>query len=242
MNKRDLIFYGVVTVILSVMFYQNIMLSRRLSDMEDRNIKTELALPDSFDYVFNRFKVYNSDVDTNTVLLFIKSVDYYDLNKKGILEMLVGQILLESNARHVYASNHANAGQVIRGTSGEVGISQIMPTTALHYLQRIAEDDYSLYDFGVSDYSFANNDDLTKEVKLNLTIKWLSRIENNFALWGLIMREGLESNGILEAFVIYNAGKGGLNRHISSNGTISNHKYLVGIKTTIKVSSEAIDV
>ena len=237
MNKKDLIFYGIVTVILSVMFYQNIMLSRRLSDMENKGNKPELVLPASFNYVFDRFKVYNNDVDTNAIILFIKSVDYYELNKKEIFDMLVGQILLESNAKHVYPSGQANAGQVIRGSSGAVGISQIMPTTALHYLQRIAEDDRILYDLGVSDYSFVNRNDLTKDVKLNMTIEWLSRIENNFALWGLIMRDGLKSNGVVEAFVIYNAGKGGLNRHISLNGTISGHKYLVGINNAIKVSS-----
>ena len=56
------------------------------------------------------------------------------------------------------------------------------------------------------------------------------------------MREGLDGNGVLEAFVIYNAGKGGLNRHISSNGTISNHKYLVGIEQIIRDYSEISEV
>ncbi len=237
MNKKDLIFYGIVTVILSVMFYQNIMLSRRLSDMENKVNKTELVLPASFNYVLNRFKMYNSDVDTNAIILFIKSVDYYELNKKDIFDMLVGQILLESNAKHVYPN-----GQVIRSTSGAVGISQIMPTTAFHYLQHIAEDDRILYDLGVSDYSFVNRNDLTKDVKLNMTIEWLSRIENNFALWGLIMRDGLKSNGVLEAFVIYNAGKGGLNRHLSLNGKLSEHKYILGIANKIRVPSESLNV
>jgi hypothetical protein len=81
------------------------MLSRRLSDMENKVNKTELVLPASFNYVLNRFKMYNSDVDTNAIILFIKSVDYYELNKKDIFDMLVGQILLESNAKHVYPND-----------------------------------------------------------------------------------------------------------------------------------------
>lgn len=238
MDKKNFIFYGVVVITLSIMFYQNIRLERRLSEME--NMRTEVGmvinLPDSFDYVTNKFKVYNDGVDTNTVVLFLNTVEYFSLNQKGILDMLIGQILLESKATHIYPVGHALAGEVVRGSSGEVGIAQIMPTTALAYLQKMDEDDYALYDLGATNYTFVNNSKLTNEVKLKMVIEWLSKIENNFALWGFIMREGLEHNGILEAFVIYNAGKGGLIRHLSSNGTIHEHKYLVGINKAIRTT------
>ena len=98
----------------------------------------------------------------------------------------------------------------------------------------MSDDDYSLYDLGVNDYSFVNDKSLSDETKQKKVITWLSRVENNFALWGFIMREGLEHNGMLEAFVIYNAGKGGMLRHISENETVSTHKYIVGIRKTIK--------
>jgi hypothetical protein len=141
---------------------------------------------------------------------------------------------LESKATHIYPKGHALAGSVVRGSSGEVGICQIMPSTALNYLKKMSEDDYSLYDIGANDYSFVNDKSLSDNAKEKKIIEWLSRVENNFALWGFIMREGLEHNGMLEAFVIYNAGKGGMLRHISENETVSTHKYIVGIRKTIK--------
>ena len=241
MNKKDFIFYGVVTVILAIMFYQNVRMESRLSDMEERNkmTTTKVALPDSFDYVMNRFKLYNENIDTNTVVLFIKSIDYYSLNRKGVFDLLVGQILLESKATHIYPKGHALAGSVVRGSSGEVGICQIMPSTALNYLKKMSDDDYSLYDIGANDYSFVNDKSLSDEVKQKKVIAWLSRIENNFALWGFIMHEGLEHNGMLEAFVIYNAGKGGMMKHRSS-GAVSQHKYIVGIRKTVKYLNDIL--
>jgi hypothetical protein len=240
MNNKDFIFYGIVIFILGIMLYQNIQISSRLSDIENRDRATKVATPDSFNYVMDRFKLYNENTDTNTVLLFIKSVDYYSLNKKDVFDLLVGQIILESRAIHTYPKGHALAGSVIMGVSGSVGICQIMPSTGLNYLENMSDDDYSLYDLGVSDYSFVNDKSLSKEAKLNMVIKWLSRIENNFALWGFIMHEGLKHNGTLEAFVIYNAGKGGMLGYISENKTICSHKYIVGIRKTIKYLNDII--
>ena len=245
MNKKDLIFYGVTLLVMLMMFFQLIRVNDRLTDLENRNhvsiSQPQVLLPDSFDYVMNRFKVYNPDIDTNTIVLFINTVDYYGLRKVDLFDMLIGQVLLESRATQFYGGNHSKKGEVVRGTSGEVGITQIMPTTALYYLSRVVKDDYELYDLGASDFSFVYNDSLTNEIKLNMVITWLSRVENNFALWGYIMREGLENNDLLSAFVIYNAGKGGMIKYLSSNGTLLDHKYVLGIENTIRRSSNAVD-
>jgi hypothetical protein len=245
MSKRDLIFYSVVSIVLLMMFYQNTRIHTRLSNLEARsyvvNNIPEVQLPDSFDYVINRFRVYNPNIDTNTVISFINTIDHYGLRQGKIFDMLIGQILLESRAMQYYDDSHPNRGKVIRGTSGEVGITQIMPTTALFYLDKVIKDDYELYDLGASDFSFVKDSLLTNEDKLNKVIKWLSKTENNFALWGYIMREGLENNDMLSAFVIYNAGKGGMIKYITSNGTLANHKYLIGIEDRIRYSSGAID-
>lgn len=228
-----------------MMFFQLIRINDRLTDLENRSYvsitQPQVLLPDSFNYVMKRFKVFNPDIDTNTVVLFINTVDYYGLRKGDLFDMLIGQVLLESRAMQFYSNNGTKKGEVVRGTSGEVGITQIMPSTALYYLSKVVKDDYELYDLGASDFSFVYDDSLTKEIKLNMVITWLSRIENNFALWGYIMREGLESNDMLSAFVIYNAGKGGMIKHLSSNGTLLDHKYVLGIENTIRQSSNAVD-
>ena len=51
----------------------------------------------------------------------------------------------------------------------------------------------------------------------------------------------LENNDLLSAFVIYNAGKGGMIKYLSSNGTLLDHKYVLGIENTIRQSSNAVD-
>lgn len=245
MNKKDFIFYGVVLLVMSMMFFQLIRINDKLNDLERRSYvsisQPEVLLPDSFNYVMNRFKVFNPEIDTNTVVLFINTIDHYGLRRGELFDMLIGQVLLESRAMQFYGDNHPKKGEVVRGTSGEVGITQIMPSTALYYLSKVIKDDYELYDLGASDFSFVNDESLSKEVKLTMVITWLSRIDNNFALWGYIMRESLENNDMLSAFVIYNAGKGGMNKFLSSNGSLSDHKYLVGIENTIRVSSSAVD-
>jgi hypothetical protein len=247
MDKKTIITFGVLTIVVIVLFYQNIKLSDRIENLEKINIvgsiepNDGLMLPDSFDYVYNRFEIYNPEIDTETVVLFLNSIDHFNLRDELVFELLVGQIILESQAKQFYTSENDKYGEVIRGTSGEVGIAQIMPTTAIHYLEKVVKNNNELYELGVTDYSFVFNDKLSKEKKYDLAVKWLTNINNNLVLWGFIMRDNLRDNGVLESFVAYNAGKGGLKLFLSDFNHPSNHKYVKAIKDTLDYISERLD-
>ena len=247
MDKKTIITFGVLTIVVIVLFYQNIKLSDRIKNLESINIvgsiepNDGLMLPDSFDYVYNRFEIYNPEIDTETVVLFLNSIDHFNLRDGLVFELLVGQIMLESQAKQFYTSESDKYGEVIRGTSGEVGIAQIMPTTAIHYLEKVVKNNNELYELGVTDYSFVFNDKLSKEKKYDLAVKWLTNVNNNLALWGFIMRDNLRENGVLESFVAYNAGKGGLKRFLSKFKQPSKHRYIKAIKDTLDYTSGRLE-
>lgn len=248
MDKKTIITFGVLTIVMIVLFYQNIKLSNRLEKLESVNPveviepDNSIMLPDSFDYVYNRFEIYNSEIDTETVVLFLNSIDNFNLRDELVFDLLVGQIMLESQAKQFYTKEHEKSGEVVRGASGEVGIAQIMPTTAIHYLERIVKDPEELYSLGATDYSFVFNNELSKDVKYNLAVDWLTNVNNNLALWGFIMRDNLRENGVLEGFVAYNTGKGGLKRFLSKFKHPSKHRYIKAIKDTLDYTSGRLEV
>lgn len=248
MDKKTILGFGILTFVVFVLFYQNIRLSNKLTSLESKfseywspNNDDLIMLPDSFDYVFDRFEIYNPEIDTETVVLFLNSIDHFNLRDELVFNLLVGQIMLESQAKQYYTTGHSKHGEIIRGTSGEVGIAQIMPTTALHYLEKVVKGN-ELYDLGVSDYSFVFNDKLSKQKKYDKMVVWLSNINNNLALWGFIMHDNLKQNDVLEGFVAYNAGIGGLKRFLSSFKRASKHKYIKSIKDTLNYASGVLEV
>ncbi len=248
MDKKTVITFSVLTIIVAVLFYQNIRLSSRIERLEGSDsigqvcVDNSIELPDSFDYVYNRFEIYNPELDTQTVVLFLNSIDQFNLRDELVFDLLVGQIMLESQAKQFHLGGHTKRGEVIRGTSGEVGIAQIMPTTAIHYLERVVNDESELKSLGASDYSFVFNKNLSKQQRYDLAVRWLTDINNNLALWGFIMRDNLRENGILEGFVAYNAGKGGLKRFLRSFRHPNKHKYIKAIKDTLDYTSGLLSV
>ncbi len=248
MDKKTVITFSVLTIIVSALFYQNIRLSNRIERLEVSDSVDQIGfgesvvLPDSFDYVYNRFEIYNPELDTETVVLFLNSIDQFNLRDELVFDLLVGQIMLESQAKQFHIGGHPKHGEVIRGTSGEVGIAQIMPTTAMHYLESVVKDDSELKGLGASDYSFVFNKNLSKQKRYDLAVRWLTDINNNLALWGFIMRDNLRENGILEGFVAYNAGKGGLKRFLRRFRHPNKHKYIKAIKDTLNYTSAHLSV
>ena len=112
MDKKTVITFSVLTIIVSALFYQNIRLSNRIqrlevSDSVDQiEVGESVVLPDSFDYVYNRFEIYNPELDTETVVLFLNSIDQFNLRDELVFDLLVGQIMLESQAKQFHIGGH----------------------------------------------------------------------------------------------------------------------------------------
>ena len=117
-----------------------------------------------------------------------------------------------------------------------MGISQIMPATGLDVLSKIV-DPNTLLRLGASDFSFVSNKSIKKKDRIKLTIDWLSNVDNNLILWGYIMRGKMEKNGILKGLVAYNAGTGGMRKFISKFQKPEKHRYIKGIRDTMKYVS-----
>lgn len=244
MNKENVVAFTVLILVVFLLFYQNIRLNNRLSVLETRiseyylpndEYVVEVSLPDSFDYVFNRFKVYNSKIDTETVVQFLAVIDTFGLREDPEhLDWFIGQILTESGAKQF-----DHNGNVLRGSVGEVGISQIRPSTAIDYFVRL-DNVESLDKLGVSDYSFVFDKKMKNELRREKMVDWLSDVNNNMALWGFITKHKLKNNDILKALIAYNAGTGGLKRFLSRFKHPSKHKYIKAIKDTLDYTSKAL--
>jgi len=236
MTAKQTIF-GLVLLFLigGAQFYQNIRKDNNIKEIKEmlethiEASKVEIKLPDGFTYVYDRFAIYNAKIDTQTVITYLSVVDSFGLREDSThFDWFIGQILYESGARQRKAD-----GSILRGTSGEVGIAQIMPSTALGVLSQI-KDPNILLRLGVHDFSFANNKSIKKVNKIKLTIEWLSDINNNLTLWGYIMRGKMERNGLLKGLVAYNAGTGGMMKFISQFRKPEKHKYIKGIRDTLR--------
>ena len=190
-----------------------------------------------FDHVYHRFKYYNSDISVRTIKKFIEVTNTFKLDTtKTLFDICISQICVESRARQFN-----NSGLVIESVGNAVGISQIVPTTAHHYLRNVITnaDKKTLYDLGVSDFSFVNsskrysmtNDDRTK------IIEWLSNENNNIALWGYIMNHNLHKCGynIQNTLLAYNQGNEYLRKYISSGHNVKSHQYIKMIDKSIRL-------
>ena len=197
-------------------------------------IKKNKTVKKWFDYTYDRFKVYNKDIDTSTVKLFIKVAEKYGFTKDSTeYRLVVGQILLESGANQNWYKGHPYEGQLVVSYAGAVGRTQILPSTAYYFMDKILSDkDIETFkSFGASDFSFAKNDKLSKSRKIQLAKDWLSDSENNIIMWGYIMRYNMSKTGnnIIKSLIAYNAGRGGLNIFMKNGNSIWKHEYVKGI-------------
>lgn len=214
--------------------------------MESDSCKSE-PMRENFDYVYNRFKVYNRDIDTNTVNRFIDVADYYGFQKDSVLfRLAVGQILLESGANQYYYKGHPYEGRLVVSPANAIGMTQILPSTAYHFMTKIItpKDSSILKRFGVTDYSFAFRKDLSYRKKVALSREWLTNQDNNIALWGYIMRYNMKKcdKNIIKSLIAYNAGRGGLNLFISRGNSIWAHAYIKGIYSRLRRVDRKVSV
>ena len=198
------------------------------------NSINEKDLAKDFDYIYKSFKKYNPEIDSLTVKNFTKVVNHYNLNKNRVdLEYLLGQILLESGAKHTYTKRYKDKfGKLVVSNTGAIGFSQILGSTGLDCMVRLLkiDDVNEFYKLGTTDFKFAYDETLTKSCKIKLTKKWLSNKDNNIIMWGFIMKYNLSKRKILKALVGYNIGMGGLRKYLRDGNELSEHHYIVGIR------------
>ena len=192
-----------------------------------------------FDYTYDRFKVYNRDIDTNSVELFIKVAEKYGFTRDSTqYRLVVGQILLESGANQIWYKGHPYEGQVVVSSAGAIGRTQILPSTAEYFMEKLlSEDDVKDFkSFGATDFSFVKSKKLSKRRKVELSKVWLSNNDNNIIMWGYIMRRNMNKTGknIIKSLIAYNAGRGGLNIFMKRGNSIWKHDYVKGIYNRLK--------
>lgn len=195
-----------------------------------------IPLPDNFDKVYKSFYSYNNNIDTSTVITFCNiSLAYGLTSDKVEFEWLMGQILLESGARQ-YTLDKCNNQTLLLSNTGAVGFGQILRSTCLGYMRRSMNKNDSIIfkRFGISDYSFANNDSCTRQESWDMAEVWLSNETNNIAMWGKIMSGELKRRSLMKALVSYNIGPGGMRAYLDSGNTIVSHHYIRGIRARLK--------
>jgi hypothetical protein len=202
-----------------------------VEDTPCEEIKENPAVKMWYDYTIDRFKIYNRDIDSSTVDLFIRVADHYGFTKDSIqYRLAVGQILCESGANQYYYKGHPYEGQLVVSYAGAVGRTQILPSTAQYFMEKIlSENDVKVFKtFGASDFSFAKDGKLSRSKKRVLAKEWLSDSENNIIMWGYIMRYNMSKTGnnIIKSLIAYNAGRGGLSLFMKRGNSIYKHEYV----------------
>ena len=204
------------------------------------------AISSHFDYTYNRFKVFNPDLDSSTVIKFNEVCSFYGLDSTDeMVEWCVGQILLESGAKQYYETNHPKEGQLVESYAGAIGFSQIMPVTAHGYItKKISDSDAAcMVELGAQSFEFITDSTCSKAEALNMTREWLSNETNNIILWGYIMRAKLNKRpNMLKVLVSYNAGTTGMINYVDGGGVLTNHKYVKGIKIKLDYAEEHLDM
>jgi len=192
------------------------------------------VISNNFDFVYNRFKVFNPDLDSSTVVVFNNVCSFYKLDSTDeMLEWCVGQILLESGAKQYYGSGHPKEGKLVESYVGAIGFSQIMPLTAHTYItKKISNEDANcMVGLGCIPFDYILDSTYTKSESVGMIREWLTNETNNIILWGYIMRAKLDKRpSMLKALVSYNTGITGMINYVGGGGLLANHKYVKEIK------------
>ena len=200
-------------------------------------VVVESTLPTNFDYIYKHFKVYNAEIDTETVILFNNVCSHYQLDTtQKLLDLCIGQILYESGAQQHYVSNHRKEGELVQSYAGAIGIGQIMPNTAYGIISKLSTKDAAeMLELGCTPvYSIRYSDDVRKHSKA-----WITNKTNNLIMWGHIMKTNLSKRpNMYKALVSYNSGTGGMIRFVNNGGSVYRHKYVIGILNTLNVVSD----
>jgi len=197
----------------------------------------KVELPPRFNKINKSIKKYNPEIDTLTVIKIIEVSNHYGFSSNNYrFRWLIGQILLESGAQQYYRSKHPNSGKLVISSAGAIGITQILPSTAYHYmLNKITYEELScMYELGITNFDFVNDKTISKKEKINKCKEWLSVIDNNIIMWGCIMNHHLSDYNLKNSLISYNAGRGGLRKYLSNGNVNTNHDYIKGIKSRLK--------
>lgn len=189
-----------------------------------------------FDFVRSKFREFNPDIENSTIRQFMAVMKHYNLDTTNkIYEACISQICLESGAKQ-----RDEKGKIIISSGGAVGITQITPTTAHHYLVNVLtdEDKKELTKLGGTDYGFLGDSKRLGNNRKKL-IEWLSNTNNNIILWGYIMRHTLKKQNynLHNALVVYKDGGTALSRFIEKGNNTSKHGYVLKI---IQISTNFI--
>jgi len=241
--------YGIMTIVLvlaSVAFTKSLYVSTHPSGDITNNGDTigNIELSPNFDYVYKRFKTFNSDLDSSTVITFNKVCKHYHLDTTDkLLELCVGQILLESGAKHYYPKGHKKEGMLVVSYCGAIGISQIMPNTAYGILKKYATKEVreEMYGLGCTSFEFIDNN-TNKSTLIKMSTDWIKNETNNIVMWGFIMKLTLDKRpDMLKALVSYNVGLGGMINYVDSGGSLSKHHYILSIKTKLHTAENKLN-
>jgi len=217
----------------------------KFNETNNDTLSTDNELNSRFDYVFHRFKVFNPDLDTSTVILFNNVCTHYKLDTtEEMFELCVGQILLESGAKQYYQTNHPKSGKLVVSSAGAIGITQIMPATAYGNLKNYVSDDdiKDMLDLGCTPFNHIIDSTCGKSDGIKLSREWLKDERNNIILWGFIMRKKLNKRpSMLKVLVSYNAGTTGMIKFVNNGGLLNLHKYIKGIKIKLKYAEDKIN-
>jgi len=182
-----------------------------------------IKVDDNFDFAYKAFRYYNSEIDTETVNQFIRVCEFYNFDTtKTTFKLFVGQILIESGAKH-YKNGNINI-----GGGGHIGIAQISPKSGLAIMTKyVTNDDFKTFRY------LSNDSTMVKPTTYSQSVKWLSNKNNNLIFWGYIMSRNIRLLPAENALVRYNAGPGGYQSYVNSGRKIHNHHYIIGIKSKL---------
>ena len=198
----------------------NIIHTKSYSDSTKVVQDTVVKVNDNFDFAYKAFKYYNPEIDSATVNQFVKVCEFYNFNTtKSTFKLLVGQILIESGAKH-YKNGNINI-----GGGGHIGIAQISPKYGLAIMvKHVTDEDLKTFRY------LSNDSTLVKPTTYSQSVKWLSNKNNNLIFWGYMMSRNMKSLPTENALVRYNAGPGGYQSYVNSGRKIQNHHYIIGIR------------
>jgi len=175
-------------------------------------------------------KKYNRKISKKTIAYFLLTTKIFQLNDAKQEQLLFCQLLYESGFSQ-FDKNH----RLIISKANAIGIAQIKPSTAYYYFRKLSQknQEYFFKQLKCSDFSFYKN--FTKPIPTNyqkyLIKQWLSKKNNNLAMWGFIIYSISQDYNLNDCFIAYNSGKNALikmkrNKNIDYN----NFSYIKNIK------------
>lgn len=183
-----------------------------------------IKINSNINLIKHNFNKVNPNINLDFSKQFNKVLDFYKLSTNK--NLLISQILIESKGKH-----RTENGEVLIGSSGEVGISQIKPSTALFFIKNIMseKEKQNIQKLGADNIS---NLETEQDV-----LEWLKIKKNNIVIWGYIMKYNIKrtKGNIADGLVAYNAGFGGLNKFKKNGHNSKEHSYYKKIE---KLSQE----